>query len=110
MPLRDLLLEHLIHKLMLFNHRQPLELGRFNFDGVHGPASAAYVLDLWVVVLVSVQGVMRCDVLTPQYNVHTDVQRSVGFESSAVGVGSDVVCTSSLKDRCKRCASCHLRG
>jgi hypothetical protein len=60
MPLRNLLLEHLIHKLMLLYNRQPLEFGRLDFNGVHGPAAAAYVLDLWVLVLASVQGVVRC--------------------------------------------------
>jgi hypothetical protein len=58
MPLRNLLLEHLIHKLVLFYHRQPLKLGRLNFNGVHGPAAAAYVLDLWVLVLASAR--TRC--------------------------------------------------
>lgn len=46
MPLRNLLLEHLIHKLMLLYDGQTCELGRLDFNGVHGSASAADVLHL----------------------------------------------------------------
>jgi hypothetical protein len=46
MPLRDLLLEHLVHKLVLFDHCQALEFRRFNVQRVHGPATAADVLHL----------------------------------------------------------------
>jgi hypothetical protein len=46
MPPRNLLLEHLIHKLMLLDDRQPRKLARLDFDGVHGAAAAADILDL----------------------------------------------------------------
>jgi hypothetical protein len=46
MPLRDLLLEHLVHQLVLLDHCQALEFRRFNVQRVHGPATAADVLHL----------------------------------------------------------------
>jgi hypothetical protein len=46
MPPRNLLLEHLIHKLMLLNHAQPFELGRLNGYRVHGATAPRNVLDL----------------------------------------------------------------
>jgi hypothetical protein len=47
MPPSDFLLEHLIHELMLLYDAQALELCGLDFNGVHGAAAAAYVLDLW---------------------------------------------------------------
>jgi hypothetical protein len=46
MPPRNLLLKHLIHKLMLLNHAQPLEFGRLNRYRVHGATAPRNVLDL----------------------------------------------------------------
>lgn len=46
MPLCDLLFQYLIDQLVLLNHRQALELGRLNFDRIHGSAAATDVLDL----------------------------------------------------------------
>jgi hypothetical protein len=46
MPPRNLLLKHLVHKPMLLNHAQSLELRRLNRNGVHGATAPAYILDL----------------------------------------------------------------
>ena len=46
MPLCNLLLQHLIHQLMLFDDRQALELRRLNLDRIHGTAATADILDL----------------------------------------------------------------
>lgn len=46
MPLRDLLFEHLIYKLMLLYDGQPRKLGRLDLNGVHGSAATTYVLHL----------------------------------------------------------------
>lgn len=46
MPLCDFLLQHLVDKLMLFDHRQALEPGRLNLDCVHRTAATADILDL----------------------------------------------------------------
>lgn len=46
MPLRNLLFQHLIHHLMLLNHRQALELCRLDFQRIHGATATAYVLHL----------------------------------------------------------------
>jgi hypothetical protein len=47
MPPRNLLFEHLIHKLMLLDHAQALELGRLNRYRVHAATTPRNVLDLW---------------------------------------------------------------
>lgn len=48
MPLCNLLLQNLVNQLVLLDHCQALELRRFDFDRVHGAATAADVLDLGV--------------------------------------------------------------
>lgn len=48
MPLRNLLLQHLIDQFMLLDYRQALEPGRLDLDCIHGATAAADVLDLGI--------------------------------------------------------------
>jgi hypothetical protein len=46
MPSLNLLLQHFINHLMLFDDRQSLKLRTLDLQRIHGPASTADILDL----------------------------------------------------------------
>lgn len=46
MPALNLVRQYRIYKLMLLNNRQALEFRRLYLQRIHGPATAADVLDL----------------------------------------------------------------